>query len=115
MRNGLAAYGLSSGIRGVEDVSRNTVFVGLYEDALPVSQYLQAAGISIDDVLSVPFAPDLSREGTAITLLHRDQDRHVLVVLADTPDALTGAVDGLLSGNFRTDLVGDFVGMRKSP
>ncbi len=35
MRNGLAAYGLSSGIRGVEDVSRDTVFVGLYEDALP--------------------------------------------------------------------------------
>jgi hypothetical protein len=115
VRNGLAAYGLSSGIRGVEDVSRDTVFVGLYEDALPVSQYLQAAGIRIDDVLSVPFAPDLSREGTAITLLHRDQDRHVLVVLADTTDALAGAVGGLLSGDFRKDLVGDFVGMRKSP
>ena len=115
MRNGLAVYGLPSGLSGVEDVSRDTVFLGLYDDALPVSQYLQAAGIRIDDVLSPPFAPDLQREGTAITLLHRDRDRYVLVALADTPDALTSAVDGLLSGEFRNDLVSDFVGMRNSP
>ena len=115
MRNGLAAYGLPSGISAVEDVSRDTVFVGLYDDALPVSQYLQAAGIRIDDVLSPPFAPELQRKGTAITLLHQDRDRHVLVVLADTPAALTTAVDSLLSGEFRNDLVSNFVGMRTSP
>ncbi len=114
MRTGLAAYGLPSGISGVEDVSRDTVFLGLYDDALPVSQYLQAAGIRIGDALSAPFAPDLQRKGTAITLLHRDRERHVLVVLADTVDALTDAVGGLLSGDFRKDLASDFVGMRKS-
>ena len=57
---------------------------------------------------------DLPREGTAITLLHRDRDRHVLVVLADTADALADAAGALLSGEFRKDLVGDFVGMRSS-
>ena len=115
MRSGLDAYGMSSGISGVEDVSRDTVFLGLYDDAPGVSQYLQAAGIRIDDVLSTPFAPDLEREGTAVTLLHRDRDRHVLVVLADDPDVLAGAVRVLLSGDFRKDLVSDFVGMRNSP
>ena len=44
MRNGLSAYGLSSEVRGLEDVSRDTAFLGLYEDALRVGQYLQAAG-----------------------------------------------------------------------
>ena len=113
VRNGLSAYRVSSQIRGVEDVSRDTVFLGLYKDARLVSQYLQAAGIRIDDALGVPFAPDLGLEGTAVTMLHQDQDRHVLVVLADTPETLSGAVTGLLSGEFRNDLVSDFVGVRK--
>ena len=114
IRNGLASYGLSPRVSGVEDVSRDTLFLGLYDDALPVRQYLQAAGVSIGDVLGARFAPDLPREGTAITLLHRDRDRHVLVVLADTADALADAAGALLSGEFRKDLVGDFVGMRSS-
>lgn len=114
MRNRLSAYGLSSEVRGTEDVSRDTAFLGLYEDAPQVGQYLQAAGIRIDDSLSTPFAADLHREGTAIVLLHRDLDRHVLVVLADTPDGLAEAVDSLFSGEFRRDLISDSVGLRNS-
>ena len=113
VRNGLAAYGLSSRIRGVEDLSRDTVFLGLYEDALQMDQYLQAAGIRVDDTLGTPFAPDLDPEGTALTVLDQDQDRRVLIVLADTPETLTGAVARLLAGEFRDDLVSDFVGVRK--
>ena len=113
VRNGLAAYGLSSRIRGVEDLSRDTVFLGLYEDALQMDQYLQAAGIRVDDTLGAPFAPDLDPEGTALTVLDQDQDRRVLIVLADTPETLTGAVARLLAGEFRDDLVSDFVGVRK--
>ena len=47
-------------------------------------------------------------------LLHRDLDRHVLVVLADTPDGLAEAVDSLFSGEFRRDLISDSVGLRNS-
>ncbi len=114
MRNGLSAYGLSSEVRGLEDVSRDTAFLGLYEDALRVGQYLQAAGVRVDEVLSTPFAEDLNTKGTAIVILHRDQDRHVLVVLADTPDGLAEAVGSLFSGEFRKDLISNSVGLRSS-
>ena len=100
-------------MRGVEDVSRDTVFLGLYEDAAQVSQYLQAAGVRVDDTLSAPFAPDLDLEGTAITMLDRNQDRYVMVVLADSPETLTDAVSRLVAGDFREDLVSDFLGVRK--
>ena len=112
-KNGLLAYRLSSQIRGVEDVSRDTVFLGLYEDALQVSQYLQAAGVRVDDTLGTPFAPDLDLEGTAVIVLDRSQDRYVLVVLADTPETLTDAVASLIAGEFRGDLVSNFLGVQK--
>ena len=111
MKNGLSTYGISSEVRGVEDLSRDTVFLGLYEDALPMSRYLQAAGVRIGDTLGTPFAPDLDPEGTFVSVLDQNQDRHVLVVLADSPWTLSGAVDGLLAGEFRSDLVTDYVGV----
>ena len=113
MRTGLSDYGLSSRISGEEDLSRNTVFLGLYEDSRAVSQYLQAAGISADDVLSLPFAPELDREDTSIALLHRDRDRYVLVVLADKPAVLSEALGSLFSGTFRNQLVNDYLGLNK--
>ncbi len=112
MRNGLSVAGVSSSISAVEDVSRDAVFLGLYDNALDVGQYLQAAGISIDDVVNVPSALQLDRAGTAITLLHREEGRHVLVILADTSEALSKAVSALLDGEFRKDLVNDFMGVR---
>ena len=113
MRTGLSDYGLSSRISREEDLSRNTVFLGLYEDSRAVSQYLQAAGISADDVLSLPFAPELDREDTSIALLHRDRDRYVLVVLADKPAVLSEALGSLFSGTFRNQLVNDYLGLSK--
>ena len=112
LKSVLSSHGLSSQIRGVEDVSRDTVFLGLYGDALPVSQYLQAAGVRVDDTLGTPFSSELDLAGTAITVLDQDQDRHVLIVLGDTPEALSGAVTDLLVGTFRDNLVSDFVGVR---
>ena len=113
MRTGLSDYGLSSRISGEEDLSRNTVFLGLYEDSRAVSQYLQAAGISAGDVLSLPFAPELDREDTSIALLHRDRDRYALVVLADKPAVLSEALGSLFSGAFRNQLVNDYLGLSK--
>lgn len=113
MKNGLSAYQISSEIREVEDLSRDTVFLGLYEDALPMSRYLQAAGVRIGDTLGTPFAPDLDPEGTSVTVLDQNQDRHVLMVLADSPRTLAGALNRLLVGEFRGDLVTDFMGISR--
>lgn len=111
MKNGLSAFDVSSEIRRVEDLSRDTVFLGLYEDALPMSRYLQAAGVRVGDTLGTPFALDLDPEETSVTVLDQNQDRYVLMVLADNPRTLHGAVDRLLADEFRSDLVTDHVGV----
>ncbi len=113
VKNGLSSYPLSSQIHGVEDVSRDMVFLGLYEDALQVSQYLQVAGVRVDDTLGTPFVHDMDLEGTSVIVLDQNQDRYVLVILADTPETLTDAVTGLIVGEYRGDLVSDFVGVSK--
>ena len=113
LKNGLSNLGFPVRMSGVEDPSRDTVFLGLYDDALQVSRYLQASGIRIGDTLGTPFAPDLEPSGTSITVLDRSGDRDVLMVLADGPEALYGAVGSLLFGEFRAQLVSDFVGMRR--
>ncbi len=112
MKNSLAPYWLSSRVGSVEDVSRDSVFLGLFEDAPQVSQYLQVAGVRVDDTLGTAFAPELGLDSTAVIVLDRSQSRDMLIILADTPQTLNGAVTRLFSGEFRRDLVSDFVAIR---
>ena len=114
VKSGLAAYRLSSKISPVEDLSRDTVFLGLYVDAPQVAPYLQTAGVRVDDTLSTPFTQDLGLAGNGIIVLDRGQDgRYVLIVLADTPEILAATVAALISGEYRSGLLGDFVGVHK--
>ncbi len=113
IRTALAGRQLTSQIVPVEDLSRDTVFLGLYEDASQVTQYLQIAGIRVDDTLGTTFAPELALENSAVIVLDQSQDRDMLMVLADTPANLGGAVARLISGEFRGDLVSDYVALRK--
>ncbi len=108
VKNGLSEFGIASGLVPSEDFGRDTVFLGLHEDALRVAGYLQAAGIRVDDSLSGPFGGGFALEGAAIAVLDRNRDRHVLIILADTPDTLAKAVDRLLDGQYRQDQVNDF-------
>ncbi len=111
LKNGLEEYGISADIQGTEDVSRDTVFLGLHDDALQVRQYLQAAGVRVDDTVGMPSGLELDRSGTTLTVLDREGGRHVLILLADTPTALNRAVSALLSGGFRSDLVSEVIGV----
>ena len=111
LKDGLAKYGISADIQGTEDVSRDTVFLGLHDDALQVRQYLQAAGVRVDDTVGMPSGLELDQAGTTLTVLDREGGRHVLILLADTPKALNRAVSELLSGGFRSELVSDVVGV----
>ena len=114
LKNGLKDYGISADIQGTEDVSRDTVFLGLHDDALQVRQYLQTAGVRVDDTLGMPFGLELDTEDTALTLLDREGGRHVLILLADTPAVLDRTVSRLLSGDFRSDLVSEVTGVSTS-
>ena len=111
LKKGLEDYGISADIQGVEDVSRDTVFLGLHDDALQVRQYLQAAGVRVGDTLGMPFGLELDPAGTAVTVLGSRRRRHVLILLADTPAVLDKAVARLLDGGFRSDLVSEVTGV----
>ena len=115
LRGMLSSFQIGSEIPGVEDITKDTVYVGLYEDSSDVAQYLEVAGIGLDGALRTPFTPDIVREDTAIILLHAGRDRHVLVILGDSENALRDAVSLLGSGEFRDGLVGDSVGVYRTP
>ena len=114
LKRQLGEQGVSSEMQGVENVSRDMVFLGLYENDASVARYLDSAGVRIDDTLTAPFTPGIPLEGTSAILLHRSGDRDVLIVLADTPEGLADTVKQLDTGDFRSGLVDDFAGVYKT-
>lgn len=114
LKNVLADFQVGVEIRGVEDLTRDAAYLGLYEDAPNVAQYLDLARVRVAEALRTPFTPDIPLVGTGIILLHRGQERHVLVILGDSPGALAELVKRLGSGNFRNGLVADFVGVYRT-
>lgn len=111
LKSMLSGLRKDSAIRGVEDLTSDTVFLGLYEDSPEVAQYLEVAGIQVDDTLRTPFTPDISTSQTAVILLHRTQERHVLVILGESQAALMGLVESLRTGEFRGGLVSELLGV----
>ena len=110
----LDSQGVAAEMRGVENGSRDMIFLGLYENDASVARYLDSAGVRIDDTLTAPFTPGIPLEDTSAILLHRAGDRDVLIVLAHTPEGLAGAVQQLDTGGFRSGLVDDFAGVYKT-
>ncbi len=111
----LSTFELRSDIRGVEDLRRDTIYLGLFEDSPDIVQYLDVAGIQVDGALRTPFTPDIATDGTAIILLHRTRERHVLVILGHSEATLLHIIDRLSSGTFRSGLVDDLLGVYGSP
>ena len=107
----LSAFRIKSEVRGVEDLTKDTIFLGLYEDSRSVSQYLDVAGVQLEGTLRTRFTPDIAIGGTGVLLLHEGRDRRVLVILGDAPATLRRLVDRLESGTFTGGLVGDSLGV----
>ena len=101
-------------LRDLEDVATDTIFLGLYQDSARALQYLEASGVRVGDELSISSASGIPLEDTSIIVLNRSQDRYALVVLADSSESLTDAIERLASGEFRSGLVDDFVGVYKT-
>lgn len=115
MKTSLGTFQIGSNIVGVEDITKDTVYLGLYSDASDVAQYLGIAGIRVDTALRTPFTPDLDREGTAFILLQSSPERSILAILADSQTAVADMLERLSSGTFRSGLVSDFVGVYRTP
>ena len=114
LRNALSEFQIESAIRGVEDLSRDTVFLGLYAEADDLAQYLDVAGIQVDGALRTPFTPEMATSRAAIILLHRTENRNVMVILGESGLALTDMVNRLASGIFRNGLVSEFLGVYRT-
>ena len=114
MRQILLESGVSSEVRGSENASRDTVFLGLYEDHAAVARYLDSTGVRIDETLSAPFSTGIPLEGSSVLLLHRTGERDVLIVLSNTPEGLGEMVNKLNAGTFRAGLADDYAGVYKT-
>ena len=111
----LDIFQISSSIVGVEDITRDTVFLGLYQDASDVAQYLEIAGIRVESALRTPFTPDIDPAGTVFILLHSSPDRNVLAILGASESAVADMLSNLDTGSFRTGLVSDSIGVYRIP
>ena len=111
MTSVLSGFQVASEIRNVPDPNSDLVYLGLYDDAPSVAQYLQLAGVEVGDELRTPFTPAIARDESAVAVLYQDEQRQVLMVLGDTPDDVDRVLGQLGNGSFRQGLVGDFVGV----
>ena len=106
-----STFQIDSTVRGLEELTRDTVFLGLYEDSADVAQYLGVAGIQVDGNVRTPFTPDIVADGTGMRLLDRTRERNVLVILGASLNTLEDMVRRLESGRFRSGLVSEFLGV----
>ena len=114
LRNLLSNSHIQAELHDLEDVATDTVFLGLYEDSSRILQYLEASGVRVGEELSISSASGIPLQSTSLIVLNRSRNRHVLVVLADSPETLTSAIERLASGEFRSGLVDDFIGVYKT-
>ena len=110
----LGVFQIGSNIVGVEDITKDTVYLGLYEDASEVAHYLEIAGIRVDNSLRTPFTPNIDQEGTAFMLLHSNPERNFLVILGDSQATVADMLTRLDTGTFRSGLVSDHVGVYRT-
>ena len=111
----LADFDVTAEVRSVEDPTRDTVFLGLYQDSLTVAQYLDIAWVRVGGGLRTPFTSDIATEQTALVVLHEGRERRVFLILADNPDGLQSMLGRLESGAFREGLVSEGLGIYRVP
>ena len=111
LRSVLSSFRISSQMLGVEDLRKDTVFLGLFDDSSRVVQYLDLVGIQVGSTIRTPFTRDVEKEGTAVAVLHTMAERDVLIILGDSRETIAAVIERLRSGGFRRGLVSDFVGV----
>jgi hypothetical protein len=89
-----------------EDATGDLVLLGLYGDFAEVSKYLDEANISIlGQTLRVPGLGEIDTEGTTFIYLYEENDRKVLLILADTGTDLGNTLELVESRKFTDFLI----------
>ena len=114
LKSDLSEEQVTSEVRGVEDLGRDTIFLTLFQDTLEVAQYLDAAGVRVDESIRTPFTPDIDPEGAALLLLHQGNDRRVLIIVGESPGTVNLVLVLLRRGDFKTGLVSDLLGIYRA-
>ena len=112
LRGHLTSQQVTSQFSREDDLTRDAVVLGLFDDDAQLVPYLEGAGVQVGSTVGTRFTAQLPRSQTAVLVLHRSQERNVLVVLADTPDNLGSLVARLSpGGDFRVGLLDELVGV----
>jgi hypothetical protein len=111
MRRALSSFQIDAQVRNREQPGEDLIFLGLFDDAVQAERHLRQVGIQVGETLRTPFSPDLDPQGSAIISLQSQEDRHILIVLADTVDTLRDATARLESGAFRDVIVSEMLGV----
>jgi len=93
-------------------LSRDTIFLGLFKETEAVKGYLDEADISITtekELINIEIGGmgKVYKEGTSLIYLSGQDNKRLLLILADTDDMLKETVDLLEAGKFRQWLVTD--------
>lgn len=83
--------------------------MGLFDDAVQVERYLGLAVIQVRETIRTPFTPDLQPQGSALISLQSQDDRHILIVMADSLHTLADVSAQLESGEFCDVIVSDLL------
>jgi hypothetical protein len=111
MRRALSSFQIDAQVRSREQPGEDLIFLGLFDDAVQAERHLRQVGIQVGETLRTPFSPALDPQGSAIISLQSQEDRHILIVLADTVDTLRDATARLESGAFRDVIVSEMLGV----
>ncbi len=115
---------LTLSVRATADPDHDTLFVGTFEHAESVGEYLDAAGVTITlveeeegatptptpqaggeeeeprETIEVELLGSITVEGTSLFVVDRSPDRIVLIVLAEDGEAVIQAMERLVSADF---------------
>jgi hypothetical protein len=95
-----------------EDTSKDTIFIGTFDDSVEAWDYLERRNISQwEGKIKIEDLGELDKEDTSLLYLYQEEGRNVLIVLSDTEDNLRNAVDSMESGEFRKHLLTDKLGI----
>ena len=106
LKNFLADLEKSSKLSQYEKtISGDLIFLGLFDDAPKVKDFLKEGKTTIDGKVAIEGIGKIDKKDTSILYLNKESN--ALILLSDTKENLEKSIDKLISGEFRNWLVTD--------